>query len=242
MNIILDILVAVIFLLTVINGYKKGFVRTVLNLCGGIICLIIAITLSPRVGNFINENYMAPAFERSISVKMTELSPSDTTGPDIDRLIEEEPNEFIKILEKFNINLDTFKQQFELFKNENIENTTEAAIEYVAEPISETLSYILAFVLLLIVSSLAMAILKFLLDKIVKLPILRTANKFLGMISGILFGLLWIYILAMIVEITVPYLKNATSPLISQIEPSSTLIFKYFYTHNPIYELVKTLF
>lgn len=242
MNIILDILAAAIFLLTVIHGYKKGFVRTVLNLCGGIICLAVAITLSPRVGTFINENYMAPFFENTITNKITELAPSDTGEPDIDKLIEEEPNEFIQILEKFNINLDAFKEQFELFKKESVENTAEAAVEYVAKPASETLSYILAFILLLIASALAMAILKFLLDKIVKLPILRTANKFLGMIFGILFALLWIYILAMIVEIALPYLKNATSQIISQIEPSSTLIFKYFYNHNPIYELVKTLF
>lgn len=241
MNIILDILVAAIFIFTVISGYRKGFLRTVLNLCGGIICLVVTMTLSPTVGNYINENYMAPTFEKAVTDKMVELAPTEQNNLNIDKLIEEVPNEFVKILESFNINLDDFKEQFELFKKESAENTTRAAVEYVAKPISQTLSYILAFVLLLVASMLVLSILKFLLDKVVKLPFLRTANRFLGIIAGILFALLWIYILSMIVEITLPYLKNTSTPLLSQTEPYSTLIFRYFYGRNPIYELVKVL-
>lgn len=242
MNIILDILAAVIFIFTVINGYRKGFLRTVLNLCGGIICLAVAMTLSPTVGNYINESYMAPTFEKAVTDRLTELAPAqEQATPDIDLLIREEPNEFVKILESFNINLEAFKQQFELLKKESAENTTQAAVEYVAKPISQTLSYILAFILLLIASTLVLSILKFLLDKVVKLPFLRTANRFLGIIAGILFAFLWIYVLSMIVEIALPYLKNASTPLLSQTDPSATLLFKYFYGRNPIYELVKVL-
>lgn len=243
MNIILDIAAILIFSLAIYRGYKKGFVRTVLKLCGGIVCLILAITFSPTVGEFINESYMEPAFERIVSERLTQIAPAENPNePDIDKIVNDQPNAFAEILEKFNIDLDSFKENFEAFKAESAENTTEAAIEFVAKPLSQTVSYVVAFIVVLVVSVLAVAIITFILDKLVKLPVLRTANKFLGIVSGILFGMLWVYILAMIIELSLPYLQSSEYTLLTQTSPNNTLVFKYFYVYNPIFEVIKALF
>ncbi len=243
MNIILDIFALAVFIFSIYRGYKKGFVKTVLKLCSGIVCLILAISLSPTVGQFLNDNYISPALEGVITDKISELTASaDTSQTDIDKIIEEEPNEFIQILEKFNVDFETFKEKFNQFSSSSVENASQATIEYVAKPLSETVSYIVSFILILLVSSLVLAVVTFLLDKIVKLPILKTANKFLGMVAGILFGLLWVYVLAMVMEISLPYIRNVSAPAIAQIEPSSTMFFKYFYTYNPVFETIKALF
>ena len=243
MNIVLDIIAIVIFALSVYRGYKKGFVKTVLQLCGGIVCLMLAISFSPTVGDFINVSYMEPAFENIVSERMAQIATTENTDkPDFDKIVQEEPNKFVEILEKFNIDIDSFKENFENLKAESAEDTAEAAIEFVAKPLSQTISYIVAFILILVASILAMAIITFILDKIVKLPILRTANKFLGVVSGILFGLLWIYILSMIIELSLPYMQSSDYTLLAQIAPENTLAFKYFYVYNPIFEVIKALF
>lgn len=243
MNIIFDILVIIIFALSIFSGYKKGFVKTVLNLCGGIICLVVAISLSQFVGNFINENYVAPAMENTVLSKVNAIASANEEGePDIDKLIEDEPSEFVKILEALNIDAEAFKDKFEELKKSSAQNTVDATIEYIIKPVSETVSYIIAFILLLIVSSIVIAILTFLLDKIVKLPILRTANKFFGIIAGILFAILWVYIIAVIIEFAMPYIKNISSPVISAMDPSASMLFRYFYNCNPVLEIIKALF
>ncbi|MBE6687938.1 MAG: CvpA family protein [Ruminococcaceae bacterium] len=243
MNIVLDIIAVIVFLFAIYRGYKKGFVKTVLNLCGGIVCLILAISFSPTFGQFINQNYMEPAVERIVTDRMSQIAVDEATNqPDVDKIVEDKPGEFSDILEKFNIDFDAFKQSFENFKNESTENASQAAVDYIAKPLSQTVSYVIAFILILVASLLAVSVLTFLLDKLVKLPILRTANKFLGVLSGILFGLLWVYIVAMIVEIALPYMKSSEYPLLAQTSPENSMVFKYFFAYNPIYEMIKAIF
>ena len=243
MNIILDILAVAILALSIFFGHKKGFVKTVLNLCGGIICLIVAIVLSPTVGDFISTNYVTPTVENVVTEKMSALATvGDTNEPDVDKIVRDEPNEFIKLLERLNIDTEAFAEKFEEFKQSSAENTAELTVEYIAKPLSGAISYVIAFILLLIVSSLIIAILGFLLDKIVKLPILRTANKFLGVVSGAILGLIWVYVISMIVEIALPYITTSSSPIVSGLDPHSTLLFRYFYSYNPVYEIIKALF
>ncbi|MBQ9921277.1 MAG: CvpA family protein [Clostridia bacterium] len=243
MSYILDILAIIIILWAVMTGYKKGFVKTILKLCSGIICLILAISFAPPLGNYINENFISPIYEDIIEERFENIAPAENgEDPDINKLVEEEPNEFVQLLDKYNIDISSFKEFFNSFTEEKKEETADLAIEYVAKPISETISYVIAFVVILVVSSLLMMILTFILDKIVKLPLLRTANKLLGFVCGIFFGTLWVYVLATIVEYTIPYMSASSSPLISQIAPEKTLVFQYFYYNNPISEFIKALF
>ena len=174
---------------------------------------------------------------------MQSIAPSDNPEvPDVDVLVEQEPNDFLQLLKKYNIDLESFKDNFELLKKESSEEAANLAVKYVAQPISETISYVIAFILIILVSSLALSIVSFILNKIVKLPLLRTANKFLGIVCGVFFGSLWVYAVAVVVEFTLPYIHNSPSDIINQINPENTLIFKYLYFNNPVSELIKSLF
>ncbi|MBQ9922880.1 MAG: CvpA family protein, partial [Clostridia bacterium] len=143
MNIILDILAVAILALSIFFGHKKGFVKTVLNLCGGIICLIVAIVLSPTVGDFISTNYVTPTVENVVTEKMSALATvGDTNEPDVDKIVRDEPNEFIKLLERLNIDTEAFAEKFEEFKQSSAENTAELTVEYIAKPLSGAISYV----------------------------------------------------------------------------------------------------
>lgn len=243
MSYILDILAIIIIVGSIISGHKKGFVKTVLKLCSGIICLVLAISFSPTIGAYINENCVMPFYEKTVSEKFESIAPSESSeAPDISKIAEEEPNEFVLLLEKYNIDVASFKEFLSSFSEEKSEQTTELAIEYVAKPISETVSYIISFIVILIVSSILLWIIAFILDSIVKLPVFRTANKFLGIVCGLFFGVLWVCVVATVLEYALPYINACSSPLLKQMTPDKTLLFHYFYYNNPVSEIIKAFF
>lgn len=244
MNILLDIITLVIFIFSVYRGYKKGFVKTILSLCGGIVCLILAISLSPAVSNFINQKYISPTFERVATEKFSQVLSEDSKNEDInfDKLIQDQPSEFLQILDQFGVDLESLEEKFEEFKTSSSQNTSDSVIKYIVKPISSTISYVIAFIIVFLASILILSIVTFLLDKISKLPLLKTANRLLGVISGILFALLLMYVFSTIVKIAVPYLQSSPYHTLSKISPENTFVFKYFYQCNPIHEIIKALF
>ncbi len=107
------------------------------------------------------------------------------------------------IANKFKIDMAVTK---DVLSAETVSSSVE---ELVAGPLAVVVCRIVIFAVVSAVASIVLSILVNLICKIVKLPVLRTANKILGAALGLFNGLLCVFILSFICTIAVGFVDNS---------------------------------
>ncbi len=74
------------------------------------------------------------------------------------------------------------------------------------------------------------------LDAVFKLPVLHQTNSLLGGVFGLLKGVLAVFILCAVLQLTLP-LITAKYPSVTQKNIGQSRIYQYIYVHNPVYKL-----
>ena len=197
------LLIAVLVILgwSLIDGYKKGFMRTVFALVSWIIVLVICYIATPMVTDFLmEETAIAQSVGDSIAEKINEV----IAESDIGALEQNIPEELRGLL---------------LGENSSLEEALnlDGSVLVEATSIVRTIVSIIAFVLVVVVTR----ILVWLVDKVLglasKLPIIGSLDKLLGFVSGGAKGILlcWI-VLAVVSVVAIPNVNIDFSVLIAE--------------------------
>ena len=208
MGYVMDIILVAVFGICVYTATKKGFIKTVLGTVSMLLALILTF-----------------AFYQPVKEKMLESIELDSEGNfNLESLMENKPQEFLDVLGKFGIDYNELKLQYEGWLSESSENVREKLIATIINPIVDLLASGIALLALFLVCYFAIKLVVYLLDKAFKLPVLKQANKILGFVAGAVNGLVMVYLISAIVFVLMPYLKTKGI----EIDPSSSLVFKYF--------------
>ena len=194
---VIDIIVIVIILISIFLGYKKGFVRTAINLLSFFIAIGLALVFYKPLAVILTEN-------TTIDDWIIDNITSSNNANEKNELDESESN-------NSNINLDTDSNNTEetniefiikMFENlpatitnnlefEEVKNNTKQEIAY---KVSELIMNLLSLIVIYIVVKVTLAIAAFILDGIMKFPILKQLNEILGMVIGTIIGFIQIYV------------------------------------------------
>lgn len=192
----LTIIVLLVLAVFALNGYMRGFVRTLASMALFVLASILVYYATPYVGNFLKTE--TPLYEtvrekseEFLEVWLENQTAEDLQGEEQEHLIEELPLPGIlkKQLENSyhsntygNLMADTFARHL---------------AGYAASFFVNLLSYIATF--LLVTAALRAAVMA--LDVMAHLPILRGVNRMLGLFLGLLqgVGVLWIAFLILTV-------------------------------------------
>lgn len=201
------LLIAILALLiwSVFDGYKKGFMRTVLALVSWIIILVVCNVATPMVTDFlIEETGIADTVGDAIAEKVNEVIAQSGVG----ELEQNLPEEIKNMLAEGNINIE-----------ELLAANGEALVD--ATSIVYTIVSIIAFVLVIIVTR----VILWLTDKVLgiasKLPIIGSLDKLLGLACGVAKGILICWIVLAVVSVAV--IPNANVDFVTMIQESQLL-------------------
>lgn len=195
MNFVFDILLLALFVLFIILGYKRGFIKTVSGLVALVVAVLLASSLSGPIANGVYTGTVHPtvlnALEEEIS---TEVLPSET---ELDTAIENMPGWISALLAVGEVGDGAAI----LDKVDAVEMGKSAAntiMDVVVTPLVLPMMQMLCSVLLFLVAYIVVSLLLGLLDLVAKLPILKQLNKILGLIAGVATGALWVIFAARI--------------------------------------------
>lgn len=201
------LLIAILALLiwSVFDGYKKGFMRTVLALVSWIIILVVCNVATPMVTDFlIEETGIADTVGDAIAEKVNEVIAQSGVG----ELEQNLPEEIKNMLAEGNINIE-----------ELLAANGEAMVD--ATSIVHTVVSIIAFVLVIVVTR----VILWLTDKVLgiasKLPIIGSLDKLLGLACGAAKGILICWIVLAVVSVAV--IPNANVDFVTMIQESQLL-------------------
>lgn len=211
MGILMDLFLIAILILNVMIGYKKGLINVIFNICAFLIAIILTLFLYKPVANIIINNTNLDDKIEKVIIKNN----SDDENTDAQENDENTTN----------------LQQYIETKLEDTANEAKAqATEIVANTISNKAIEIITAILLFIIIRIIVIVLKFLMEGIANLPIIKQFNKTGGILYGIIKSIIIIYLLLTIMYIVVSI--NGSGLISDAI--NSSYITKFLYENNII--------
>lgn len=227
------IVVGIIFLLCVIVGYIRGFIKIVASLASTIAIIVLVTMLSPYVSDVIMEVTPIEEFaqDKCEEILMLELEEGDeeVVEPEYSR------EEQIALIE--NAELPEIIQQL-LLENNNSEiyNTLGANTfgEYIGGYLAKLMADVLSFLVTLLAVTIIVRTLLYMIGIISDLPVIGGLNRIAGGILGLGTGLIIVWILFIV--ITLLYDTAVGIQCFKNIEESKILTI--LYEHNTLMNYV----
>ena len=186
---IADLACLAIITIFAISNWSKGFISQVFKVICTLGALILAYLFCESFTNVLNQNFN---LDDNISQKIQSLFGQGTTY--LAQLTEENLQTAIKELK-----LPDFIADFAL-SNINV-NTFDNIGEYLANVITHYIILAISYTIIFIIAKIALTLSSKLLLKIVKLPLIRSVDRLLGLIWGLIKAALLVFTIICFIEI-----------------------------------------
>ncbi|MBR0426823.1 MAG: CvpA family protein [Clostridia bacterium] len=211
MGIVLDIMLLAILVLSIFFGYKKGLISVVFNLCAFLVAIIITWILYTPITNAVIKNTEIDDNIKNVIIEKGVIQNKEN---------EQDENGINKYIQEY--------------VTSPITNTANNVVEETAKVISEKVVAIGTAIVLFVVVRIGLILLKFVVEEIANLPIIKQFNKAGGTIYGAIRGMFIIYIFLAIMFFV---MSVNNSGMIANLINTS-LVSKYLYANNLILNII----
>ena len=224
------IVILLILILFIWMGYRRGFIREIVSFFFVFLSLSLAWAINPYINDFLISETPVYSTIQETCTDFVQKQSSDlenemeSSSQFIDGL--NLPEILRKNIEKNN--------NTEIYAELSVNTLTEYVSGYLARTIVNGLSYVLAYIL----ATIGIRIVVYILNLIAGLPILKTANKLTGGLVGFVKGLVFIWILFLILTVLCSTEIGKTS--LELIEKDSLL--SVIYQYDPLIQIFTKIF
>lgn len=217
MTYIVDIILVVVFALVILISAKKGFFKSLVDLIGSLVAVLVAKLLSEGAAKAVFDGFVYKGAESALMQSLGEAGSTDYVEQ-IENALASLPEGLNGILQIMGIDSQSLMDKLSGV-NLNGDNLVESLMNSVVVPLGTAVVQFELFVVFAIVLIFAVKLLAKLIDKIVKkLPVIKGFNKTMGAVFGILRGLIIVVIISMLVSVVVGFIGNEM--LIESVENS----------------------
>ena len=224
------IVILLILLLFIWMGYRRGFIREIVSFFFVFLSLSLAWAINPYINDFLISETPVYSTIQETCTDFVQKQSSD---------LENETESSSQFIDGLNLP-EVLRRNIE--KNNNTENYAELSVntltEYVSGYLARTIVNGLSYVLAYILATIGIRIVVYILNLIAGLPILKTANKLTGGLVGFVKGLVFIWILFLILTVLCSTEIGKTS--LELIEKDSLL--SVIYQYDPLIQIFTKIF
>ncbi len=231
MNIIIDAILLIIIAICLLSGYMNGFVKTVIKLISGVAAFIIAFIVSPIVSGLIYDLFYYDTVKNIINNELLKLGYSDAAGIFTEGALNGILGDLMDIC-----GFSLTELQSHVSNASSIEDVCTMLAEKFAQPIANATSYVTAFILVFVLAAVAVFFISSVLKLATKLPVIKQADKLLGLIMGAVSAIIFSTVYMTTVKLSIPYLSLISSGISADIL-ESTFLFKHLYELNLLQKL-----
>lgn len=241
MGIFTDILTLVVFAGCIVFSYRKGFLRSAIELVGYFVSAAVASALSVPVGNWIYQNFVSGIVQNrvreylynSINSAAAQKATETVSASGLQNFGANMPDQFKSLLSVYHISSSSVSD----IAGSAIQTGSSAAadriIQTVAVPIGQSLSRTVAFLILIALFMTAVGVVAQMAQRVNRLPVLGAANRVAGAAVGFIKAFVIMMILIPVISVfsSLFSLGGSRSPTVPQASVSSDF-FNNLY--NPI--------
>ena len=224
------IVILLILILFIWMGYRRGFIREIVSFFFVFLSLSLAWAINPYINDFLISETPVYSTIQETCTDFVQKQSSD---------LENEMESSSQFIDGLNLP-EILRKNIE--KNNNTENYAELSVntltEYVSGYLARTIVNGLSYVLAYILATIGFRIVVYILNLIAGLPILKTANKLTGGLVGFVKGLVFIWILFLILTVLCSTEIGKTS--LELIEKDSLL--SVIYQYDPLIQIFTKIF
>ena len=224
------IVILLILILFIWMGYRRGFIREIVSFFFVFLSLSLAWAINPYINDFLISETPVYSTIQETCTDFVQKQSSD---------MENEMESSSQFIDGLNLP-EILRKNIE--KNNNTENYAELSVntltEYVSGYLARTIVNGLSYVLAYILATIGIRIVVYILNLIAGLPILKTANKLTGGLVGFVKGLVFIWILFLILTVLCSTEIGKTS--LELIEKDSLL--SVIYQYDPLIQIFTKIF
>lgn len=232
MGIIVDISIVAIIAFTVYMAIKRGFTKTVLGVLGFFLAVIIALIFCSTLASALKDG----GFGTSVSIAVDRTVDDIVTGDNYETVFDndEDGEKLLQFCRTFGAEdlYEDIEQEYSLWVVHGLESTRDFIKDTVREPAVDLCCNILAFLLLFIVARILLKVAEIIIGKVVKLPVLKQADKLLGIVAGVLLAVVRVYMFCLVLRWILPVAGSIGWQWAMDADLSKSALFVFFENIN----------
>lgn len=204
MNYALDIILACVFLLFVVVGVRRGFIKSAAHFLGAALSACLAAMLGGEVAQWVFDALFRDALVQKIGESIASIGSGDTTLA-VQGLFSSLPDFIVRALEDAGITANTLAG--------SVAGQSTRAAELIADslaPVFVGFLKVLAVIVLFLLFMMLVRVLADLLSAAFSLPVLSQVNGLLGGVFGFLLALVSVWVVVSAVQVFTPMLAAET--------------------------------
>ncbi len=231
MQYFLDISPLIILVLTVVIYAKRGLIRSMVGAAKTIFSIILTYMFGGVVGNWLCDKVLQPGVSRFVCERLETMVPQNENGYDLSHVMDVVPDWLQSILQTFHVDVSALEEEYSTVTEGTFRQFEEFIVD-ICQPVTSFLSSVIGHAAVFLLSGLALAFLGWLLSKIADLPIIRTCDRVLGFVLGVLCAVLYTSLYVLVVYAVLGWL-NVKYPTIGFTEAFETsYVFRFVYDWN----------
>ena len=230
---VLDIAVILIVVVTVIAGYRHGFLKSVIGVVGLLASLLLAYFASGMISDWVYTGIIQRKTEQAITTGIGDsIGAAASVEDGLRAAVEHLPGVVQSFMEEEGLSPESLAQQVDQKTEDTAKAIAVTLTDSVVRPVMTLVVRSVAFLLLFVVLLIVTGILGKLLGGILKRTPLKGLNSLLGALLGLLKSVLWVLFLVTVVQMIAHF--SSESALISQKTIEDTTIVEAIADVNPL--------
>ncbi|MBS5394711.1 MAG: CvpA family protein [Clostridium sp.] len=226
MGILLDIGFVIIILLCVVFGYKKGFFKSIASFIGAVIAMFLAWVLAGLIANALYQGIFREKLIDHISAVLS--NDALASFPEkAAQVVANLPGFLSNTLNNQGITSSQIEQSLQAAGN----NAAPATADLISPAVIWLLQLLLTVILFFILVILVRLVIK-LIGNVFRLPVLRQVDGILGGLFGIFKGVVYIFLVCILLQLLMPVIGNSSEPMKQVLDNS--FIYQFIFYNNPI--------
>lgn len=233
MDLLVDIILISVFVLTVAVCASRGFIKSVWWLLRAVLSLGSAFLFGEQLGGWIMDRFMLDKFTSIVEDAIKAIAGEQNGVFDLSELFSSMPESFQSLLSRFGADAMSLGGTYAGVEHASAGDVNAMAAD-IAHPVASVVSVALGYVIAFFVSFVLITVIGWVVKLVAELPGIKGMNHLLGGIFGVLCGFvyLWVICLAISAFVESGIAENESRALMELAEHSH--LFRFFCGFSPL--------
>jgi uncharacterized membrane protein required for colicin V production len=231
MSYFLDISLLLIIVITIIVGWHKGLIRSVLGVTKSLFAILVSYFFGPTVSAWVSEKILTGRVTEYVHSRLLAMFEVGADTFDLTTILENLPSWLSVFFEKTGVDPAALAGDLANLTAADA-LTLEQLASSMAAPITKMLSDLIAYTAVFLIAMLIFAIVAFLLEKVADLPIIRGVDRTLGLVLGVFCALIYASVYTLLMFAIMSMVEGYYENVAFHAAYEQSWLFKLFYNIN----------
>ena len=237
MQYFLDISLLALIALTIVIYWRRGLIRSLMGAAKTVLSIILTYMFGDMAATWLEQTYMLPSLSAFVKERLQALFVSGAQSFDLSSVFAQMPDWLRNLLMNFHVDVGALEEEYALV-TQGSSTQLDALASSIATPVAALLSTAVGYAVVFLVANLLLTIVAFLLVRIAELPVIRTFDRALGLVLGLLCAILYSSRYVMLIYMLLGWVEVSNPEIAFSSGFDASWIFQYAYKFN----LFKILF